>query len=89
MSGSASAAERDTGVSRTSGRGKGRKKGFFSKVKLFVRQVVAELKKVVWPTRNQLLTYTSVVLVFVLIVMGYIGALDFAVGRLVLWVFGG
>ena len=34
---------------------------------LFFRQVVAELRKVIWPTRSELLTYTIVVLVFVLI----------------------
>lgn len=33
---------------------------------LFLRQVVAELRKVVRPTRNELITYTSVVLIFVL-----------------------
>ena len=32
---------------------------------LFYRQIVAELRKVVWPTRNQLTTYTTVVIVFV------------------------
>jgi preprotein translocase subunit SecE len=58
-------------------------------LRLFVRQVVAELRKVVRPTRNELVTYTSVVLVFVLTVMLYVSALDFGLGRLVLWVFGG
>ena len=32
---------------------------------LFYRQVVAELRKVIWPTRRELVTYTTVVLVFV------------------------
>jgi preprotein translocase subunit SecE len=58
-------------------------------VRLFLRQVVAELKKVVRPTRNELITYTSVVLVFVLAVMSYVSVLDFGFGKLVLWVFGG
>jgi preprotein translocase subunit SecE len=56
---------------------------------LFLRQVVAELKKVVRPTRNELLTYFSVVLVFVCAVMTYVSLLDFGFGKLVLWVFGG
>jgi preprotein translocase subunit SecE len=56
---------------------------------LFARQVVAELKKVVRPTRNELLTYTSVVLVFVCVVMAYVSVLDYGFGKLVLWVFGG
>lgn len=55
----------------------------------FLRQVVAELRKVVRPTRTELITYTSVVLVFVLAVMLYVSALDFGFGQLVLWAFGG
>ena len=33
----------------------------------FYRQVVAELRKVVWPTQEQLITYFLVVMVFVLV----------------------
>jgi preprotein translocase subunit SecE len=57
--------------------------------RLFLRQVMAELRKVVRPTRNELITYTSVVLVFVLIVMLYVSVLDYWFGRLVLFGFGG
>ena len=60
-----------------------------SRLRLFLRQVVAELKKVVRPTRSELLTYTAVVLVFVLAVMTYVSLLDLGFGKLVLWVFGG
>jgi preprotein translocase subunit SecE len=56
-------------------------------LRLFLRQVVAELKKVVRPTRNELLTYTWVVLVFVLAVMAFVSVIDFGVGKLVLWAF--
>ena len=35
----------------------------------FYRQVVAELRKVVWPTQQQLVTYLIVVLVFVLVMI--------------------
>lgn len=54
---------------------------------MFLRQVVAELKKVVRPTRNELLTYTWVVLIFVIAVMAFVSAIDFGMGKLVLWVF--
>jgi preprotein translocase subunit SecE len=70
-------------------RGQGSRRGVFSRLVLFLRQVVAELKKVVRPTRHELITYTSVVLVFVLAVMLYVSGLDFAFGKLVLWAFGG
>ncbi|MBB5138689.1 preprotein translocase subunit SecE [Thermocatellispora tengchongensis] len=56
---------------------------------LFYRQIVAELRKVIWPTRKDLITYTSVVLVFVLIMVGIVSALDFVLTEGVLAVFGG
>ena len=66
-----------------------RRPGLLARLSLFVRQVLAELKKVVRPTRQQLITYTSVVLVFVVVVMTYVSLLDLAFGRLVLWALGG
>ena len=39
--------------------------GFFGRIARFFREVVAELRKVIWPTRKELLTYTAVVIVFV------------------------
>lgn len=87
MSQSASASG-ESGAKRAP-KGEKSRKGFFARIALFVRQVVAELKKVVRPTRSELISYTSIVLVFVLIVMGYVGLIDFTFGRLTLWVFGG
>ena len=55
----------------------------------FYRQVVAELRKVVWPTQEQLITYFFVVMVFVLVMIGIVAALDLGFGKLVFWVFGG
>ena len=54
----------------------------------FYRQVVAELRKVIWPTRHELLTYTSVVLVFVLFMVAIVSAFDFLFSHGVLKVFG-
>ena len=54
----------------------------------FYRQVVAELRKVVWPTQQQLITYFVVVLVFVLVIMTIVSLLDLGFGRLVFTVFG-
>ena len=55
----------------------------------FYRQVVAELRKVVWPTQQQLITYFFVVLVFVIVVMALVTVLDLAFGKLVFEVFTG
>lgn len=64
------------------------KRGLFARIALFVRQVVAELKKVVRPTRAELLRYTAVVLVFVAVVMAFVTLVDLGVGSLIGWVFG-
>ena len=55
---------------------------------VFYRQVVAELRKVVWPSQQQLITYFAVVMVFVLVVMTIVSLLDLGFGRLVFKVFG-
>nr|WP_253942224.1 preprotein translocase subunit SecE [Nocardioides sp. zg-1230] len=54
-----------------------------------MRQVVAELRKVVWPTQQQLITYFFVVLVFVVVVMALVTVLDLAFGKLVFEIFAG
>ena len=56
------------------------KRGPFARIALFIRQVIAELRKVVTPTRRELFSYTGVVLVFVVIMMALVSLLD--------WVFG-
>ena len=53
----------------------------------FYRQVVAELRKVVWPTKQQLVTYFWVVLVFVIVVMSFVSLLDLGFGKLAFWLF--
>ncbi len=62
--------------------------GLFGRIALFIRQVLAELKKVVWPTREQLVTYTAVVIVFVTILALVVSALDLGFTKLVLFIFG-
>jgi preprotein translocase subunit SecE len=68
---------------------RGERRGLFARIALFLRQVAAELRKVVRPTRNELITYTTVCIVFVAVVMAYVAGLDIAFGKLVLLVFGG
>jgi preprotein translocase subunit SecE len=62
--------------------------GLFGRIGLFYRQVVYELKKVVWPTRNQLSTYTAVVMVFVLFIIAVVSLLDLVLTKVVFLVFG-
>ena len=65
------------------------RRGLFARITLFFRQVIAELKKVVWLNRPELLRYTGVVLVFVAVVMAFVTLVDLGVGSLVAWTFGG
>jgi preprotein translocase subunit SecE len=68
--------------------GKRGKKGPFKRLALFYRQVIAELRKVVWPTRNQLTTYTTVVIVFVAIMIGLVTVIDYGLNHVAKYVFG-
>ncbi|HLS44585.1 MAG TPA: preprotein translocase subunit SecE [Ornithinicoccus sp.] len=54
----------------------------------YVAQVMAELRKVHRPTQRELIVYTIVVLVFVLVIMGYVVGLDQIFTRVVDFVFG-
>ena len=60
----------------------------FSRLALFIRQVINELKKVVTPTRKELWSYILVVLVFVIIIMAIVGLLDWLFGWGVVYIFG-
>lgn len=50
----------------------------------FLREVRAELKKVAWPSRSEVFTYTVVVLVSVTFVTLLVFGLDFGFGKAVL-----
>jgi preprotein translocase subunit SecE len=54
----------------------------------FVRESISELRKVLWPSRNELVTYSAVVIVFVVIMTAIVAGLDIGFARLVLLVFG-
>jgi preprotein translocase subunit SecE len=57
-------------------------------VSLFNRQVVSELRKVIWPTRNELVTYTIVAVAFVTAMIAFVGLLDYLFTKLVFAMFG-
>ncbi|MBF6473255.1 MULTISPECIES: preprotein translocase subunit SecE [Nocardia] len=60
----------------------------FKRLIKFLREVIAELRKVIWPNRKQMVTYTSVVLVFVIFMVAFISGLDLAFIKGVNWLFG-
>jgi preprotein translocase subunit SecE len=62
--------------------------GFIGRILNYIREIFAELQKVIWPTRKELLTYTSVVIVFVAIMMTFVALLDVGFAKLMFLVFG-
>jgi preprotein translocase subunit SecE len=81
-------AEDEAPEKRTRKGGKRGKKGPLKRLALFYRQIVAELRKVVWPTRNQLTTYTTVVIIFVVIMIGLVTVIDYGLDNAAKYVFG-
>jgi preprotein translocase subunit SecE len=54
----------------------------------YLKQVVAEMRKVIWPNRKQMVSYTAVVLAFLVFMVALIGAVDLGLAKLVLLIFG-
>ena len=55
---------------------------------LFFRQMVGELRKVIWPTRQMLVTYTVVCMAFVIFMVIVVTTLDYGFTKLVFALFG-
>jgi len=73
---------------KRSGPGRAAKRGTRTTPALFVRQSAAELRKVIWPTRKELITYTVVCLVFVAFMVVIVTSLDYGFTKLMFWIFG-
>jgi preprotein translocase subunit SecE len=67
---------------------RGDRPNIFARTGLFYRQIIAELRKVVWPSRNDLTTYTTVVIAFVVVIMALVYGLDTGFAYLAKTVFG-
>jgi preprotein translocase subunit SecE len=53
----------------------------------FVREVRAELRKVAWPSRSEVINYSIIVLVTVVVLTTFIAVLDFAFGEAIFRLF--
>ncbi|WP_067543035.1 preprotein translocase subunit SecE [Nocardia crassostreae] len=80
---SASAKAKQSGKAGRSGTGNP-----FKCLVKFLKEVISELRKVIWPNRKQMITYTSVVLVFVVFMVAFISLLDIGLVKGVDWLFG-
>ncbi|MGA2377736.1 MAG: preprotein translocase subunit SecE [Spirochaetia bacterium] len=54
---------------------------------LFFQESFAELRKVTWPSRDEAVASTKVVLVSTLLIAGMLGLVDFILFKLVDWLF--
>jgi preprotein translocase subunit SecE len=79
---------RGEAAEKRSGGGRAAKRRSRTTPALFFRQVVGELRKVIWPTRSTLVTYTVVCMVFVLFMVIFVTSLDYGFTKLVFEVFG-
>jgi len=83
------ASEYEGSARRSASSGRGAKRPSFpARVALYNRQVVSELRKVIWPTRNELITYTIVSVVFVAAMVAYVGVLDYGFTKAIFAMFG-
>ena len=57
------------------------------KIILFFQESFAELKKVTWPSRDEVVSSTKVVLLSTLVIAAVLGLVDFILVKLVDWVF--
>ena len=53
----------------------------------FLREVRGELRKVAWPTKSEVINYSIIVLIAVVLVTALVAGLDFGFGSLVLTLF--
>ena len=58
-----------------------------AKPKQYVREIVAELKRVNWPSRAEVTTYSVVVLVVVLLMVGLVFVFDLAFAKAIFALF--
>ncbi len=59
-----------------------------AKPRQFLKEVVAELRKVAWPTRQEVAGYSAVVLIGVVVMGALIFAMDYVFAKVILALFG-
>ncbi|WP_448406649.1 preprotein translocase subunit SecE [Mycolicibacterium sp. XJ647] len=79
--------KKKTAKKRGDGSGKGGRNPFLF-VWTYLQQVVAELRKVIWPNRKQMISYTTVVLIFLAFMVALIFVTDYGLSKLINLVFG-
>ena len=60
-----------------------------ARVREFVLEVLAEFRKVTWPSRQELINSTVVVIVVTVVLAVFLGVIDIVLARAVEWILGG
>jgi len=60
-----------------------------ARMRAFVQEVLAEFRKVTWPSRQELINSTVVVIVVTVVLAFFLGAVDIVLARVVEWMLGG
>ena len=72
-----------TRSSSDEGRSGGPPAGFARKISVFLQEFKTEMKKVTWPGRKDTVSSTAVVIITVLVIVAFLGLVDFALGKVV------
>ena len=57
--------------------------GFVTRAREFVREVLIEFRKVTWPSRQELINSTAVVIVVTVVLAFFLGGVDIGLARIV------
>jgi preprotein translocase subunit SecE len=57
--------------------------GFVTRTQEFVREVMVEFRKVTWPSRQELINSTAVVVVVTVVLAFFLGGVDIGLARIV------
>jgi preprotein translocase subunit SecE len=57
--------------------------GIVTRVREFVQEVLAEFRKVTWPSRQELLNSTTIVIVVTVVLAFFLGGVDIGLARVV------
>jgi preprotein translocase subunit SecE len=82
-----SVSKKDQGIETPRRNRQDKRPSVFARLARFTREVIGELRKVIWPTRKQQITYTVVVLVFVAFIVALVSGLDLLFAKGVFWIF--
>jgi preprotein translocase subunit SecE len=78
-------AERRAQAMQNRGPDSGERKSFFTRVRDYLHEVRVELRKVTWPTREQMIAFTTVTLITTVALTGVIFGFDAAAKEFILW----